>query len=184
MTRINLTPWREERRAAQERQFRGVLVAAALFAVAMIGAGHFYVTALINHQEARNQMLRNEITQIARVEREIRDMERAEVRLLSRLESIRGLQQSRPDKVVALDTLVRLVPADVYVLSLQMRDNNFTLRGNARFNHTVSDFMRELRQSPVFNDPTLRVVQNQRVGDNVPVSNFELTVSQHGGARP
>lgn len=184
MTRINLTPWREDRRAAQERQFRGVLVAAALVALAIVGAGHFYITELINHQEARNQMLRTEITRIARVEREMREMERTEVRLMSRLEAIRGLQQSRPDKVVGLDTFARLVPADVYVLSLQMRGNNFTLRGNARFNHIVSDFMRELRQSPVFNEPNLRVVQNQRVADNVPVSNFELTVSQIGGARP
>jgi type IV pilus assembly protein PilN len=184
MTRINLTPWREERRAVQERQFRGVLVAAALLAVVIVGGGHFYITGLLNHQEARNQMLRNEIARIARVEQEIREMERTEARLISRLEAIRGLQQSRPDKVVALDTFVRLVPADVYILSLQMRDNNFTLRGNARFNNTVSDFMREFEQTPVFNDPTLRVIQNQRVADNVPVSNFELTVSQHGGARP
>ncbi len=184
MTRINLTPWREERRTAQEHKFRGVLVAAVLVALAGIGAAHWHITNLINHQETRNQMLRTEITRVARVEREIREMERTEARLISRLEAIRGLQQSRPDKLVALDTFVRLVPADVYVLSLQTRGYNFTLRGNARFNNTVSDFMREFEQSPVFNDPTLRVIQNQRVGDNVPVSNFELTVSQHGGARP
>lgn len=184
MTRINLLPWREDRRAARHRRFLGVLVGAFLVACAGILAVHLYMADLISNQEARNQMLRDEITRIARVEREIREMENTEARLISRLEAIRGLQQSRPDKVVGLDTLVRLVPPDVYVLSISTRGNNYTLRGNARFNQTVSDFMREFEQSPVFNDPTLRVIQNQRVGDDVPVSNFELNVSQHGGARP
>lgn len=184
MTRINLLPWREERRAGRHRRSLGVLAAALLVACAGVLGAHLYMTDLLNYQEARNQLLRNEIARIAQVEREIREMERTEARLISRLEAIRGLQQSRPDKVVALDTLVRLIPPDVYVLSISSRGDSYTLQGNARFNNTVSVFMREFEQSPVFNDPSLRVIQNQRVADNVPVSNFELTVSQRGGARP
>ncbi|MDX1604971.1 MAG: PilN domain-containing protein [Candidatus Competibacterales bacterium] len=183
-TRINLIPWREERRQRKHRNFMGVMVFTLILSGLGVLGAHLYMVDLISYQEQRNQMLRNEIARINRVQREIDELQKTEVRLISRLEAIKSLQQSRPDKVVALDTLVRLLPPDVYIQSFNFQGNRITLRGDARLNNVVSDFMRELEQSPVFGEPSLSVVSSEQVGPDVPVSNFELSVSQRPGARP
>jgi type IV pilus assembly protein PilN len=98
--------------------------------------------------------------------------------LLARLESIQRLQQSRPEPVKVLDTLVRRLPEDMYLSQLQSEGLQITLKGNARINNVVSDFMRELEQSELFGVPSLRVIERKTVFENVPASEFELVVSR------
>jgi type IV pilus assembly protein PilN len=178
MTRINLLPWREARRAQQQRNFIGLIAVAIVVAALGVVLTHLYVAGLIENQEARNQYLRNEIAKLKKIEEEINEMQRSEERLLARLESIQRLQQSRPEPVKVLDTLVRRLPEDMYLSQLQSEGLQITLKGNARINNVVSDFMRELEQSELFGVPSLRVIERKTVFENVPASEFELVVSR------
>jgi type IV pilus assembly protein PilN len=178
MTRINLLPWREAKRAQQQRNFIGLIAVAIVVAALGVVLTHLYVAGLIENQEARNQYLRNEIAKLKKIEEEINEMQRSEERLLARLESIQRLQQSRPEPVKVLDTLVRRLPEDMYLSQLQSEGLQITLKGNARINNVVSDFMRELEQSELFGVPSLRVIERKTVFENVPASEFELVVSR------
>lgn len=178
MTRINLLPWREERRGRQQRRFMSMLAFFIILAgVGVLGA-HMYVAQLIENQEARNQFLNDQITQLKKVEKEIKIMEESEARLLARFESIKKLQAKRPDMVKALDNFVRVLPGDVFLKSLNSTGNQFTIAGTARANKVVSDFMRELEKSPVFDAPGLKVVTNTKIEEDIPVSAFELNVKR------
>jgi type IV pilus assembly protein PilN len=137
-----------------------------------------YVAGLIQNQETRNQYLRNEIAKLNKIEEEIKEMQSSEERLLARLESIKRLQQSRPEPVKMLDAFVRRLPEDIYLTSLQSQGKQITLKGNARINNVVSDFMRELDQSELFDVPNLRVIERKEIVENVPASNFELIVDR------
>lgn len=177
MTRVNLLPWRERLRERRQRDFLsllGVVVAGVL--LLLVGV-HVLITNLIDGQETRNQYLRNEIARLNRVEQEIRDMRQAETQLLDRLDAIRRLQRSRPDMVRAFDALVRLTPEDVFLTSLTARSTSFNLRGNARINNVVSDYMRELAQSAMFGEPRLKVIETRRLTGDIPVSAFDLDVA-------
>jgi type IV pilus assembly protein PilN len=178
MTRINLLPWREARRAQQQRNFIGLIAVAIVVAALGVVLTHLYIAGLIENQEARNQYLRNEIAKLRKVEEEINEMKRSEERLLARLESIQRLQQSRPEPVNVLDTLVRRLPEDMYLSLMQSEGRQITLKGNARINNVVSDFMRELEQSELFGVPSLRVIERKTVFENVPASEFELVVNR------
>lgn len=180
MTRINLLPWRQRRRDQRQRNFLITLGLTVVFAGLIVVGAHFVVMTLIDGQEARNQYLRTEIARINRVEKEIRAMQENEQRLLDRLDAIKRLQQSRPDMVKVLDNLVRLLPEDVFLTSLTAREKALSLRGDARLNNVVSDFMRELDQSPLFGEPRLKVIENQRLAGGIPISVFDLDVGRTG----
>lgn len=178
MTRINLLPWRQQRRELQQRRFMGLLVFIVLLAGLGVLGAHMFVNELIDQQNARNDYLRQEITKLKKVEEEIKEMQKTEASLLARMDTIKKLQSSRPDMVKALDSLVRIIPEDVYLASLNSKGKNLQLNGNARVNNVVSDFMREFEQSPLFGVPVLRVIENRQIAENVPASVFQLSVQR------
>lgn len=177
MTRVNLLPWRDRLRGRRQRDFLILLGAVTVAVLLLLGGVHVLITNLIDGQETRNQYLRNEIARLNRVEQEIRDMRQAETQLLDRLDAIRRLQRSRPDMVRAFDALVRLTPEDVFLTSLTARSTSFNVRGNARINNVVSDYMRELAQSAMFGEPQLKVIETRRLTGDIPVSAFDLDVA-------
>ena len=178
MTRINLLPWRQQRRELQQRRFMGLLAFIVLLAGLGVLGAHLFVEELISQQNARNNYLRQEIAKLNEIEKEINEMQKTEASLLARMDTIKQLQSSRPDMVKALDALVRLIPEDVYLTSISSKGKNLQLNGNARVNNVVSDFMREFEQSPLFGEPVLRVIENRQIAENVPASVFQLTVNR------
>lgn len=178
MTRINLLPWREARRAQQQRNFLGLIAVAVVVAVLGVLLTHLYIAGLIENQEARNSYLRNEIAKLKKFEDEIQEMQRSEQRLLARLESVKQLQRSRPEPVKMLDALVRRLPEDMYLTEMKSEGKQVTLKGNARINNVVSDFMRELEQLELFKVPELRLITRRDIVSNIPASSFELVVQR------
>ncbi|HXH03326.1 MAG TPA: PilN domain-containing protein [Candidatus Competibacteraceae bacterium] len=176
MTRINLLPWREARRARQQRQFLHMLAGGVLAAAAGVVGIHLYINNLIDNQQVRNQFLRDEITKLQKAEEEIKRLDKIKASLLARLEIIQNLQQSRPGMVMVYDTLVRRLPEDIYLTSFKTSGREITLTGIAASNFVVSEFMRKLGSAPLFNEPTLTVIENKDV-NKVKASIFELKVT-------
>lgn len=175
MTKINLRPWREERRTQQQRQFGALMLGAVLVGGAVVVGVHMYINDLIDYQESRNQFLQDEIDKLSEVEKQIQEMENAKQRLLGRLEAIQNLQRSRPVMVKLFDRLVNEIPEDIYLQSFQSRELQIIVKGTARSNPTVSSFMRRLGQEEMLHEPELMVIQNTSI-NGVRASQFELLV--------
>lgn len=186
MTRVNLLPWREARRAAQQRQFYWTMGVGALLAVAGVIGVYLYIQNLIDNQEARNNYLRAEIEELKRAEEEIKRLDATKASLLARLEIIQNLQQSRPGMVKVYDTLVRRLPEDVFLTKFQVTGKDITLNGIASTNNVIAGFMRSLASSSdLFNEPVLTVVENQELNERVAASVFELKVAwKQAGSEP
>lgn len=178
MTRINLLPWRQLRREQQQRQFFIILAGVVLLAIGCVIMMHVYIGWMINAQQARNNYLNQQIAQVRHAEKEIKNMRQAEQRLIDRLQAIKRLQQSRPDMVKVFDSLVRLTPPDLFITSLTANNDRLEIKGDARNNKVVSDFMRELGNSSLFGEPVLKIIQRQTLAQNLPVSSFDLTVNR------
>ena len=175
MTRINLLPWREARRKQKQRNFILLLLAGGLVAALAVTLWQLQIDQLIANQEARNQYLQGEIARLKKAEAEIKELEKVRVRLLSRLEIIQNLQTSRPGMVKVLDALPRLLPDNVYLLSLKSDGAQLTVKGIANSNNAISAFMRNLAESAEFGEPVLTVVENRDLND-IRASVFELSV--------
>jgi type IV pilus assembly protein PilN len=147
MAKINLLPWRAERRREREREFYAMLGAAALAAVAAVFLWWYWMGMRIDDQDNRNAYLKSEIKQLDIQLAEIKELDKTKSKLLARKQIIEQLQASRSQMVHLFDELVRTIPDSVRLGSLKQAGDTLTLQGVAQSNASVANYMRNLDNS-------------------------------------
>jgi type IV pilus assembly protein PilN len=158
MPRINLLPWREERRKLRQRQFNiimGMVGAAGAFTVFLSWAA---MDTAIANQNQRNDYLNGQIKLMDDKIEKIKDLQDTKQRLLARMQIIQQLQESRPTEVHLFDQLVKTLPPGIFLTSVVQDGNNLTLQGVAESSARVSTYLRNIDDSPWLGDPNLIVV--------------------------
>lgn len=176
-TRINLLPWRDERRKERRSDFIALMVAAVLIGAGVWFAGHHYQQDRISHQEFRNSILQNEIDRLNRQIREIQDLESTREDLVARMNVIQELQRGRPQIVHLFHQIAETVPDGVYLTGLRQSDNDLTITGRAESNARVSEYMQRIEASEWLRNPRLDVIQVRNAQDQR-ISEYTLRVEQ------
>jgi type IV pilus assembly protein PilN len=175
MARINLLPWREERRKARQKEFIGMLglavVAGVLLSVLIVS---FY-SGRISTQTARNEFLRGEITKVDAQIKEIEALDQKKSKLLARKEVIEKLQSNRSQMVHLFDSLVRTIPDGVALTGIKQEGDILTLSGRSQSNARVSTYMRNLESSGWMTNPDLNVIEAKEGNAGLPYE-FNLKV--------
>ena len=161
MARINLLPWREALRKKRQRDFGGATLLAVVLTAAACGAVYFYVDGMIGFQIKRNKFLEQEIAEVDRKIKEIKNLEKTKARLIARMNVIQELQESRPLVVHLLDEVVNTIPEGAYLTKLVQKSSQLTLEGQAQSNARVSAFMRNIHGAEWLNKPMLQVISNK-----------------------
>jgi type IV pilus assembly protein PilN len=175
MAKINLLPWREERRQELKKDFLVTVGLVLALGVGLVLLGDRVVDGQIQNQKARNQYLTENIKVLDEQVAEIRELQKKRNQLLDRMRVIQELQGNRPIIVRVLDQLVRTVPDGVFYTSLQTRDKMITINGVAESNNRVSSLMRRLDSSDWLANPNLDAVKAAPTyGDQA--NTFNLTV--------
>ncbi len=76
MAKINLLPWREEKRKELLNEFLAMLGFVALLAVITVGLVHFYHSQLIEMQNARISFINKHIDEVDKKIVEIKELEK------------------------------------------------------------------------------------------------------------
>ena len=153
--RINLLPHREQKRQARERQFVSLAITLAILGVAIVALVHVILTARIDNQISRNQLLK---TKIAELDAQIKEIDRLRDQIqqvLARKQVVETLQANRSEAVHLLDQLVRQLPDGIYIKSIKQAGAKVTLVGYAQSNARVSTLMRNIEGSPWLGQPEL-----------------------------
>ncbi len=177
MTRINLLPWREERRQEQKKQFAMMALMTCILAAAIVGLIHFQMQSKIDYQLSRNKFLTKEISKLDEEIKEISELQKVRRSLIERMEVIQDLQGSRPSIVHLFTEIVSTVPNGVYLQTLKQTGSNLLINGEAESNARVSTYLRNLAGSEWLKDPNLSVIEIQDITVNR-ISTFTLTVKQ------
>jgi type IV pilus assembly protein PilN len=157
--RINLLPWRDELRTQRRNQFFIGLGLAALAGILVIFLANLTMNSIIDHQQARNDLLRAEIKALDERIKQIIDLEEKKDRLVARMEIIEQLQRSRPEVVHIFDELVQIMPDGVYLTTVKQEGDRLEVRGVAESNTRVSALMRNADKSVWLTNPDLEVVE-------------------------
>lgn len=174
-TRLNLLPWREMRRREQDRQLLTLAIGAWALMALIVFYAHLHVAGLIEHQNRRNDFLKQEIAKVEKQIKEVNEIKKRREALIARMNVIQQLQADRTRIVRIFDELVHSVPEGVQLTSLKHNGSSMALTGVAQSNARVSALMRNFDAAEWFADPELRVINVRRRGSQR-VSEFSLTV--------
>ena len=155
MARINLLPWRAERRKLRQKEF-GVMLGASALGAALLAF------LIVGYHKA----------QIA----EIDELDQKKSKLLARKEVIERLQANRSQMVHLFDSLVRTIPDGVTLTSIRQAGDVLTLEGRSQSNARVSTYMRNLEGSGWMTGPDLSVIEARGTDKGLPYE-FKLQVT-------
>ena len=175
MARINLLPWRAERRKARQKEFVGMLGLAALCGVLVSFLIVSWYSGRISSQTGRNEYLRGEITKVDGQIKEIEELDKKKGKLLARKEVIEQLQANRSQMVHLFDSLVRTIPDGVTLTSIKQEGEILTLGGRSQSNARVSTYMRNLEGSGWMTGPDLNIIEAKAGNAGLPYE-FNLKV--------
>ena len=175
MARINLLPWRAERRKQRQKEFSILLGLSALGAVLLSFLMVGYYNAQISGQNERNQYLTDQIAEVQKQIDEIKLLDEKKAKLLARKEIIEKLQANRSQMVHLFDSLVRTIPDGVILTSIKQDEDTLTLEGRAQSNARVSTYMRNLESSGWMTKPDLSIIEAKGEDKSLP-NEFSLTV--------
>ncbi|MFT3897920.1 MAG: PilN domain-containing protein [Thermomonas sp.] len=177
MARINLLPWRAERRKQRQKEFTAMLGATALGAVLLSFLIVNYYSRQIDGENTRIGYVKDQIAQVDQQIKEIEDLDKKKAKLLARKEVIEQLQANRSQMVHLFDSLVRTIPDGVVLTSLKQEGDKLTLEGRSQSNARVSTYMRNLEGAGWMTKPELSIIQAQDGGDPGLPYTFNLTVT-------
>lgn len=179
MSRINLRPWREERRKERQKQFVLVLALVGVAAAAGMFSWSQNIAGEVNKQRQRNSFLTQQIAnQDAKIE-EINTLQEQRALLIDRMTVIQRLQGDRPIIVRTFDELVRTLPDGVYFEELVKTESVISIRGIADKPNSISDLLRNLDRSDWFKDAFLADIKAVKDSSGEVIGNqFNVNVKQ------
>ncbi len=166
MARINLLPWRVERRKQRQNEFYTMLGMSALAAALLSFFIIMYFNGQISGQNARNAYLQGEIDNVQKQLDEIKLLDEKKGRLLARKAVIEKLQVNRYQMVHLFDSLVRTIPDGVVLTTIKQEGELLTLAGRSQSNTRVATYMRNLEGSGWMTSPDVTVIEAKSATDD------------------
>ncbi|MEO6139026.1 MAG: PilN domain-containing protein [Luteimonas sp.] len=176
MARINLLPWRAERRKLRQKEFLTLLGLSAIAGVVLWFLINTYYNNQISGQNDRNAYLKDQIAQVDKQIAEIDLLDKNKAKLLARKQVIEQLQANRSEMVHLFDSLVRTIPDGVILTSIKQEGDKLTLEGRSQSNARVSTYMRTFEGSGGWmTKPDLSIIEAKEGDPSLPYV-FTLTV--------
>lgn len=135
----------------------GLAAVASALALLLV---HMYISGLIEHQEKRNKMLLDEIAVLDTKIVEVKKIGEMRSKLLSKIDVVQRLQESRPEIVHLFDEIPRTTPDGVFLTKFSQAGNDLTFEGKTQSNARVSAFMRTVEASEWLQTPKLDIIQS------------------------
>ncbi|WP_336354018.1 PilN domain-containing protein [Pseudomonas atacamensis] len=178
MARINLLPWREERREERRKRFLLALIGVLAGSIGAVLIADQIITAAIERQMARNDYIGKQIAVVDERIKQISELKARRQQLVERMRIIQDLQGNRQISGRVFDQLARTLPDGVYFTDVKMAGKTLSISGAAESNNRVSELMRNLDASDWFDAPSLNEVKATSADQVEQANVFQLTVRQ------
>ncbi len=176
MIRINLLPHREQARKDRRRQFISLVVLTVIVGAVIWFIGYVFLQQQMESQQASNDYLKSQISQLNKEIEQIAGIKEQTQALLARKQVIESLQGTRMQTVTMFNELTRQMPEGVYLKSVKQTGDKVNVTGYAQSNARVSQLMRNLDASSIFENPTLIEIKATTLNRRV-VSEYNLDLS-------
>ncbi|MDX1302593.1 PilN domain-containing protein [Photobacterium sp.] len=145
--KLNLLPWREDKRKKHKQRFVALLVVAVATVVAVHWLAASYIVEQKALQQSRNQRLQQEIAVLERRRAFLPELDKQRDALNKRLQVIVDIQQERNRVTQLFSLLPALVPPGVYLEDLTLKAGNVSLNGVGESNGRLASLLSNAEHS-------------------------------------
>jgi len=177
MIRINLLPYRTQRRQTKILQHLVVTFGVILVSALLVFSADLIITSELTALEDRFSELKSQNATLQKRIGKIKDLDKLRADVERKLELVEELQQGRFHSLVTLNKLAAVIPENVWLKSIGDKDGRISLSGTGESNKAVANFMRALDQEAVFSNISLSKITRTNIG-NIPVRSFSLTMNR------
>jgi len=177
MIRINLLPYRKERRQKQVIQHLSYVVAVILLVVLVIVGLNTYIGGVLSGLQEQKTQLQQENAKLLKKIGKLKGLDKLRSDVEGKLALVDRLQAGRFETLNTLNEVAKVIPENVWFTSVVDSGGKLQFAGFAESNTAVANFMRALDHSKLFEHVTLDVIQRQMI-NQMPVRSFQLTLNR------
>jgi type IV pilus assembly protein PilN len=176
MIRINLLPYREEKRKVKRQQFYSLLGLVSILGGLIVFSGYTVIDEYQAVQQSRNDFIKKEVDVLNKEIEDIKLLRENVQAMLARKQVIESLQQDRAESVLLLNEMAKKTPEGVYLSALEQNGLRISLNGYAQSSPRVSAMVRNMRSLEWLDNPQIGEVRSVNLGGKS-LSEFRMTVN-------
>ncbi|OBU19418.1 pilus assembly protein PilS [Photobacterium kishitanii] len=173
--KLNLLPWREQRRKQHKQRFLGLLATSVVVAIAGNGAIAKYIETQHQQQQSRNHQLQQELTSLEQRLAYLPKLDKQRDAIELRLKVIVDIQLSRNRVTQLLNQLPEVVPAGVYLDGVNLASQRVKVDGFGDTNGHLAALLGKAEQSPWFNNIEMHSLVTTKSRDKQQKSQFNAS---------
>ena len=177
MIRINLLPYRTQRRQTKILQHLVVALGVVFVAASLVFTADLIKTSELTTLEDTFSDLKTQNATLQKKIGKIKDLDKLRTDVERKLELVEELQKGRFFALVTLNKLATVIPENVWLQSIATKEGTITISGLGESNKAVANFMRALDKEAIFSNIALSKITRTNVG-NIPVRSFSLTMNR------
>ncbi|MDA9557722.1 PilN domain-containing protein [Vibrio sp.] len=144
---INLLSWREKKKEEHQQRFIGLAAAGVLLAVGMQWGVGTYIDSQASEQTQRIRFLDNHIATLDKRIMDLKNVENDHKALITRLEVVESLQQTRNKTTDFMNALPNLVPPGVYIDKINMDEATVEMSGISDSTSRLATMLKSMESS-------------------------------------
>ncbi|MDQ6961201.1 MAG: PilN domain-containing protein [Mariprofundaceae bacterium] len=176
MIRINLLPYREDRRKQQVLEHVIVLAVAIVIAITVCVGMQLMASSELDSIQAEQAILTKKNAELVQLLGKTSGLETLREEVQRKLDLVDTLQKGRFRSLELLLTISRLTPNNLWLDSISDKKGKISLTGYAETSVSISEFMSDLENSEAISSVNLGSVETDESAEELPVKSFDLTV--------
>ncbi|MDL1963443.1 MAG: PilN domain-containing protein [Deltaproteobacteria bacterium] len=179
MIKVNLLPFRAERKKENIRQQVSIFVLSIIFVFFSMYYYNVSLNSKISAYNIKIENIKNEIARYNKIVKEIKDIEKKLDVLNKKTSVIKNLELNRKEPVRLLDMMTSMViPKRMWFTRLEAKEEVVTIKGFALDNKTVADFMTRLEDSKFFDSINLTTLKQQKYNKLTNLKEFVISCNK------
>jgi type IV pilus assembly protein PilN len=178
MIRINLLPFRTERKKENVRRQVSLFLLSLVLVLVVLVYYNFSLSAKIGKLNNKISATKTDLQRYNEINKEIARIKNNLETLRKKMAVIEKLESDRHAPVRLMDTFTQvLVAKRMWFTNLEVKETTVNIKGIALDNKTVADFMVRLQNSGLFSSVNLNTLKREAV-QKTNLKSFEITCTK------
>ena len=162
MVHLNLLPWRQQRQTYIKKSFLRNLLLYTAITMLLILLTNIITIQYIKQQRERNHHLATQLILYQEPLHELKQLKEQHKIYIAQLQRLSQLQQQRTRSIEIFNTVIKLLPKNTYLTTLENKQPYLMLNGYAKSSVSIAKLLNNLKKTTWLSKPELIMTRNNQ----------------------